>query len=50
MKNLAGKFNKPSTPSKPSKPIPVRPREESTDMILNLLISGSGTKKRRKIV
>ena len=43
MKKLAGKFNKPSTPS-------IRPQEESTDMILNRLISESGIKRRRKIV
>ena len=50
MKKLAGKFNKPSTLPKPSTSRSVRPREESTDMILNRLISGSGIKIRRKIV
>ena len=44
MKKLAGKLNKPSTPSTCT-PTSVRPREESTDMI-----SGSGIKRRRKIV
>ena len=48
MKKLADKFKKPSTPSIPSTPTSVRPQEESTDMILNRLISGSGIKRRRK--
>ena len=42
MKKLAGKFNRPSKSSQPSIP------SESTDAILNRLISGSGI--RRKIV
>ena len=41
MKKLAGKFNRPSKPS-------IRTQQESTKMILNRLISGSGI--RRKIV
>ena len=49
MKKLAGKFNRPSTPSKPSIPTSVKPREESPDIILNRLISGSGIKRKRKI-
>lgn len=49
MKKLAGKFNRPSTLSKPSTPS-IRPREETIDMTINPLISGSGIKRRRKIV
>ena len=41
MKKLANKFNKPFTPSKPSTQS-IRPQEESTDIIHNRLISGSG--------
>ena len=41
MKKLAGKLNGPSKPS-------IRTQQESTNMILNRLISGSGI--RRKIV
>ena len=48
MKKLASQITK-------SKPQPIgitmtRPQEESTDMILNRLISGSGIKRRQKIV
>lgn len=49
MKKLAGKFNRPSTLSKPSTPS-IRPPEESIDMTINRFISGSGLKRRRKIV
>ena len=53
MKKLAGKFNRPSMRTKPSTTTSVRPvkQEESTDMAINCLISGSGIKRmRRKIV
>ena len=49
MKKLANKFNKPFTPSKPSTQS-IRPQEESTDIIHNRLISGSGIKRRRKFM
>lgn len=51
MKKLAGKFNRPSVGTKPSTPRSVRRKQESTDMAINRLISGSGIKRmRRKIV
>ena len=40
MKKLAEKFNRPAQLS-------IRPQQESTDMILNRLISGSGIKRMR---
>lgn len=44
IKKLAGKFNRPSKLS-------IRPQQESTDVVLNRLISGSGMKRMRsKIV
>lgn len=48
-KKLAGKFNRPSIGTKPTPSI--RPQQESTDVILNRLISGSKIKRMgRKIV
>lgn len=49
-KELAGKFKRLAfTLSKPSTPS-IRPREETIDMTINRLTSGSGIKRRRKIV
>ena len=45
-KKLASQFNK----SKPQSMGTTRPQEGSTDMAINRLISGSGIKRRRKIV
>ena len=44
MKKVAGKFNRTSISTS------VRPQEESRDMTINRLISGSGIKRRRKMV
>ena len=50
MKKRARKFNKPSMGTKPFTPS-IAPREESTDMAINRLISGSEIKRMtRKIV
>ena len=50
MKKLASKLNRPSTLSKPSTPS-IKPQQESTDVTINRLISGSGIKRmRRKII
>ena len=49
MKKRAGKFNTPSMGTKPTHSI--RQQEESTDMAINRLISGTGIKRMRgKIV
>ena len=46
MKQLASRFNKSKTITRPN--IPVK-QEESVDMVLNRLISGSGIKKDEKV-
>lgn len=48
MKRLANMRKGGTPPSLPT--LPIEKQEESTDMILNRLISGSGIKRRRRVL